>query len=209
MKTALIITGGEFSFFGETEYDFVYACDKGVEYAKKLEITPDIIIGDFDSYDENYSIVFPEAEVLRYPVEKDDTDTMLAIKSALDKGFDHIILTCALGKRMDHLISNLEAIHYIAAHGAKGEIVSQDDHLFTFCNYDKPLSVAKRDGFSLSLFSLTESCTGLCIEGAKYSVSDVTLKSSFPLGHGNSILEKEAVISLKSGILLVVESKLG
>lgn len=206
MKTALIITGGDFSVFEETEYDFVYACDKGVEYSKRLNITPDVILGDFDSYDEDFSKSFPEAKVLRFPVEKDDTDTMLAIKDALSRGYMHIIIVCGLGKRMDHLIANIESLHYIAAHGGVGEIISEKEHLMTFSDYEKPICIKEKPGYSLSLFSLTDSCKGLTISGAKYNTDGITLTNSFPLGHGNSILEKEAVISITEGILLIVES---
>ncbi len=206
MKTALIITGGEFSFFEKTEYDFVYACDKGVEYSKKLNICPDVILGDFDSYEDDFSKSFPDAEILRFPVEKDDTDTMLAIKDALSRGYTHIVIVCALGKRMDHLIANMESLHYIAAHGGVGEIISEKEHLMTFSDCEKPICIKKKAGYSLSLFSLTESCEGLCISGVKYNTNGITLTNSFPLGHGNSILEDKAVISISKGILLIVES---
>lgn len=209
MKTALIITGGEFfDYIPTPPADLIIACDKGCEYAKRLGLTPQLIIGDFDSLSTPAEDYFPEAEVMTYPVMKDDTDTMLAIKYALANGCDRLIITCGLGGRMDHLISNLQSLHYIAAHGATGELYGNGEHLQTLSASDGPLTLQEKAGYSLSLFSLTDKCEGLTITGAKYSVKDVTLTSHFPLGHGNSFVEKEVTISLRSGILLLVESLL-
>ncbi len=207
MKTALIITGGEFHEIDKIiSYDFVIACDKGVEYAMKLDIKPDVILGDFDSYTGEIDLGFKSTELIKYPVEKDDTDTMLAIKLAFERGYTHIIVACALGGRMDHLIANIQSLHYIASHGGVGEILSGNEHLRTLTAGEDALKVAFREGFSLSLFALTDKVEGLSIKGCKYNVENITIASSFPLGHGNSIVCDEAIVSIKSGVLLVVES---
>lgn len=214
MKTALIISGGDYSppVFS-IEYDYVIACDKGYEYARNLNISPDIVIGDFDSIDKD--IVFTsknDASVITYPVEKDDTDTMLAIKHALDKGYKNIIIICALGGRTDHLIANIQSMHYASLHGASCEIYSETEYLRTVSGpattYINPSLSDNVFTKYFSLFSLTDECTGITITDAKYEVVDITLKNSFPLGHGNSFIsnKKSAKIKIDSGTLIIIQT---
>lgn len=209
MKTALIISGGDFCHLPkETEYDYVIACDSGAEYALKLGITPDIIMGDFDSFKGDIHSRFKEIPIETFPVMKDDTDTMLAIKHALVKGYSHILITCALGGRMDHLLSNIQSLAYIAEKGGSGEIISESDHLRTVSANEGTITLSKHEGYSLSLYSLSDKCTGLTIKGALYNVEDIELTNTFPLGHGNSFVNDTVEITIKSGILLIAESKL-
>ena len=83
MNTCLIISGGEFAPLPlDLKYDYVIACDHGYDYAIRLGITPDLIIGDFDSCDTDVTSI-NEIPVETFPVAKDDTDTMLAVKCAI------------------------------------------------------------------------------------------------------------------------------
>lgn len=203
MKTALIITGGEFSppYF-LTEYDYVIACDKGYEYAQRLGIKPDIIIGDFDSIKKPVT----DIKTVTHPIEKDDTDTMLAIKHALNEGYDHIILICALGGRTDHALSNIQSMHYVASHGALCEAFTKSEHLQAVKG---PFSLDVMSTDYFSLFSLTDCCSGVTIKNAKYEAVNITLNSDFPLGHGNSIKKgkENAQITFDSGVMLIVSTK--
>lgn len=209
MKTALIITGGDFHELPDKiEYDYVIACDSGAEYANRLNVKPNVILGDFDSYADDVTKLYGQAEVLTFPVEKDDTDTMLAIKLAFERGYEHIIIVCALGKRMDHTIANIQSLNYIASHGGMGEIISATEHIRTLSAKEGCVLVSKNNKKSVSLFSLTDRCEGLTIKGAKYNVDNVTLTNDFPLGHGNSVVGDSASISIKSGVLLIIESQL-
>ncbi|MCQ2524298.1 MAG: thiamine diphosphokinase [Lachnospiraceae bacterium] len=207
MKKALIICGGEFSPISEDlKYDYVIACDSGANYAVKMGIIPDLIVGDFDSYEGDIYKDFPCVTIETHPVMKDDTDAMLAIKKALSMGYEHIILSCALGMRLDHTLSNIESLHYISAHGCIGEIVSENEHLRTLNSIEAQLSLHKREGCSLSLYALSDYVKGLSIEGAKYPLDKATITNSFPLCHGNSFVEDTVTISLEEGFLLIVES---
>lgn len=205
MKTALIISGGDYCSLPVHSYDICIACDKGYLYAERLGIRPDVILGDFDSVER------PSAQadipLLTYPKEKDDTDTMLAIRYALGQGCDHILILCALGKRLDHTLANIQSMAFAAAHGAACEIISEEEHLLTLTG-EGSMILPEKEGWSLSLFSLSDRCTGLSIFGAKYSVTDVIIESTFPIGCSNDWVGQNAEISLKSGILLIVESRL-
>ena len=97
--------------------DFVIAADAGYRTCRALGIVPDLLLGDFDSMDQPTDFAYVE----RVPVEKDDTDTMLAIKTALDKGCKEIYLYGGTGgKRLDHTLANLQSLLYLRRRGARG-----------------------------------------------------------------------------------------
>ena len=121
-----IISGGEYSPMDDIKAaEYIIACDRGYSYAKRSGIVPDLLLGDFDSYTGK----LPEgAAVERLPREKDDTDTMHAVRRALELGFTRISLYCALGGRLDHLLANLQ--HRLLAVGAValGQVHGREHH---------------------------------------------------------------------------------
>ncbi len=203
MKKCLIITGGEYSELpSPADFDLIIACDKGYEYAKRGNIVPDLIIGDFDSYEGELP---SDAAVMRLKPEKDDTDTMFAVKYALEKGYDDITLVCSLGKRFDHTFANIQSGIYAAVHGACFSIIENDTKMYFLTKGS--VICPKKDGHSLSLFSITDTCTGVSLSGAKYPLENAVLTSSFPLGVSNEWAENEARVSVNKGVLLVIISK--
>lgn len=217
MKTALIISGGEYSSLPENlKYDICIACDKGLSYAREYGIVPDVAIGDFDSLDcpginnrdtllNSASLNTAASKVLTYPIEKDDTDTMLAVKYAIEQGFDNVIIICALGKRLDHTIANVQTLAYATTHGVNAEIISDTERISILTT---SVLLPKISDTSLSLFALSDQVEGLTIKGAKYEVEDVVLTNSFPLGVSNTWKEDSVKISIKKGLLLIVQSSL-
>ena len=206
MKTCLIISGGDFSYLpSDTNYDYVIACDAGYSNAQKLGITPDLVMGDFDSYNGNSMTDFYDIPVLRFNVIKDDTDTMLAVKKALELGYGSIIIACALGGRLDHTFANIQCMSYATKHGARCKILTSNEELITLS--EGTINLPRKSGYSLSLFSLTDTCENVCIEGAKYTASDITLTNSFPLGVSNEWSDDIVNISVAHGILLIVMSR--
>lgn len=205
MNTCLIISGGEFAPLPlYLKYDYVIACDHGYDYAIRLGITPDLIIGDFDSCDTDVKSI-KGIPVETFPVAKDDTDTMLAVKRAISQGLSHIVLVCALGARFDHTMANIQSMAYAASHGCKCELYAGDEY---FCTLTKgSANFPAKENLSFSVFSLTDSCTGVSITGAEYECSDVTLSNTFPLGVSNKWKEDAITVSLTEGILLIVESR--
>ena len=204
MKNCLIISGGEFnSLPSDFEYDYCIACDHGFDHAKKLGIKPDLLIGDFDSL-ESIKDDFKDVPVQSFDTRKDDTDTMLAIKHALSLGYKHIVLTCALGKRFDHTIANIQSMAYACYEGAECELFSDTEYMCTLSKCEKLFTFKK--GYSFSLFSLTDECKGLSIKGSEYDCENITLTNKFPLGVSNKFKKETVSVSLKDGILLVVQS---
>lgn len=107
-KRCIIISGGERSeITGINEGDFIIACDRGYEYAVNAHIVPDLAVGDFDSFSGK---IEPGTVIREYPSEKDDTDTMIAVRYAVEHGFEEIAMFCALGGRLDHTYATFKRL---------------------------------------------------------------------------------------------------
>jgi thiamine pyrophosphokinase len=199
----LIVSGGDFSRPPEEilRAEYIIACDKGYEYAQRLSLAPDLIIGDFDSAPQP-----SDGRVERVPSEKDDTDTMLAARRALEGGWRDIAVCCAFGGRLDHTFANIQTGAFIASHGGRARLFGADTEAAVINGGS--IRLPRREGWSLSLFALSDRCEGVAISGAKYSGEGFELCPSFPLGVSNVWSAEAAEISVKSGLLLVLQSKL-
>ena len=202
----LIVSGGEFSPVKLNEkYDLVIACDKGYLYAKKLKIKPDIIVGDFDSSpipkfkDEKINII-------KVSSIKDDTDTSLAIKYALRNGYKNIDIICALGKRLDHTIANIQMLKYIAESNGTCSIFSKELEIKTLkigLNKIK-MKNRKAKNKTFSIFSLSDKSIIKYINGSKYDTKDIVLKNNFPLGVSNEFNKNEVSIYIEKGVVIAI-----
>ena len=210
----LIIAGGEYTHLPPewSEVPYVIACDRGYEYATRMGLDPDIIIGDFDSspYPSDSS-----APVIKLPVQKDDTDTMFAIKYAMEHGYKSIAICAALGGRFDHSFSNIQSAMWVVRHGGECTLAGADGTMISVFagGGDSPVSDSvhlfkKREDFSFSVFSLTESSTGVTIRGSGYDGEEFALTSDFPLGVSNHWEADFIEVSAVDGILMAVESPL-
>ena len=199
----IIISGGVFGPVPEKQPgDFIIACDRGYVYCERLGLTPDLFIGDFDSYS---GAVAPGVAVERLIPEKDDTDTGHAITYALSHGFRELVLVCALGGRLDHTLANLQNAANAAAQGASVTILDEKSEI-TFLTRGM-LRLKKRPGWGLSVFSLSDTSTGVCLRGVKYELENAALDNRFPLGVSNEFDAPEAEIAVEQGILLVMQTK--
>lgn len=200
MKRCLIIAGGEYAPIGQLrEDDFVIACDRGYEHASRENIVPDLLMGDFDSY----SGALPEGiAVERFKVEKDDTDTMLAIRKARELGCETVRICCGIGgERLDHLYANIQSLAFAVNAGMEAEM--EDERSYLRALRPGSYQIGERAGWSLSLFALSERCENVCISGSKYELSGGVLEYSFPLGVSNSF-RGDVSLSFDSGMMLMM-----
>ena len=203
-RNCMIISGGDFSPIpAPRPDDYVIACDRGYSYAVSCGIHPDLVVGDFDSYDGSIDSNVP---VNRFPPEKDDTDTILAVRRAAELGVESVSLYCALGGRMDHTVANLQALIFAQNLGMGSSIHSANTMIHTLKNGS--MRLPRRYGWTLSVFSAQDMCYGVNISGVKYPLHNATLSNSYPLGISNEWISPEAFISVEKGILLIVESEL-
>lgn len=199
----LIISGAPECYFpvSFTKADFVIACDAGYIHAQRADIVPDVIIGDFDSY---LGDLPGGVEIIRTKPEKDDTDTMMALKLAIRRGYRRIMLVGALGGRIDHMLANISLIAFAATKGADLQIV--DGHHQIFAVRDGKRRVPRSSWRNLSVFAFDTECTGVTLRGVKYLLEGAVLTNTFALGVSNEFTEDIAEISVESGILIVVLS---
>ena len=198
MKKCIIFCAAGFSGLLEPVGDaLVIAADGGLQHTQSLGITPDVILGDFDSLG-----YVPEGTNV-FPVEKDDTDAMLAVRHGLQAGCDCFLLYGSLdGKRLDHTVANFQTLQFLADHGAGGTLIGED-YLVTVLKNGSLSFPAEAEGI-LSVFCMGADAEGVDIEGFQYILKDGTLSAGFPLGVSNHFIGKEAKISVKNGSLLLL-----
>lgn len=176
---------------------FIVAADAGIKKLEKAGIKPDLIIGDFDSLGES-----PTGEnVMTFPVEKDDTDTMLALKEAIKRGFDTVYISGGLGGELDHTVANLQTLLYACENGVKAFLT---DGTTTATVISDSIAFGAENTGRCSVFAFGGDAHGVDIKGLKYEADRITLTSSFPLGVSNAFNGKKASVSVKDGYLLVI-----
>lgn len=204
MKTCMIIGSAPIqnnSVFQEFMIDetFVICADGGLDTAMVNNITPNLIIGDFDSA----KTVPPEnIETIRLPVAKDDTDTMAAIKTAFRRGFEDFVLLGTMGGRFDHTYANLSALQYIVSNGGKAVMAGDDSKIFLI--RDSRLILTKMSGCTVSVFPFGCPCCTVSYQGMLYPLTEKCLNANFPLGVSNRIINDNAEITVHSGDALVI-----
>ncbi|MCR5236653.1 MAG: thiamine diphosphokinase [Lachnospiraceae bacterium] len=199
-ENCLIISGGEFSELPDDipEPDHVIACDRGWKYARILGYTPDLIVGDFDS-----SEMPPEdMSICHLPVEKDDTDTMYAARIALKEGCRSAVICCAFGGRLDHTLANIQTGAYLASEGVETMLVGTGSRAVLLAGGETV--IPRKDGWSLSVLSLSDVSSGVTIKGTKYECEDIEMTGKYPLGVSNTWASGEARISVKEGMLMII-----
>lgn len=176
----------------------VIAADKGLDFLREQDIQPDLIVGDFDSLGR----VPQGGNVILHPVEKDDTDTMLAIKLGLERGCRTFVLYGCLGGRLDHTYANLQALSYLADHGAAGWLL-QDGAVVTLLR-NGALDFPGSCQGTLSVFCPDGRASGVCLSGLYYPLDGYCLTSSFPLGVSNRFTGQPSRVSVDGGSLLLM-----
>ena len=185
------------------ENAYILCADSGLHLAERLSLKPDLVLGDFDSLG-----AVPEAlPHLTVPVEKDDTDTMLAARTALQKGFRDIRIYGAFGGRLDHTVANLQTLEFLRKADADAVLIGTGNLAFLMQS-GETRRIPRREGWTLSLFAWSQQCTGVSAEGVYYPLKNGTLTRDFPLGVSNRITADEAEITCGSGTLLVICSRL-
>jgi len=191
-----------------TQKDCIIALDGGLVFCAEHDIVPDRIVGDFDSLPaEKQELLekYPQERIYRLPCEKDDTDTLAAIRMAVEMGYERFIIYGGLGGRLSHTIANIQSLLFLKEQGLYGELVGDGSRIFLI-KEEVVVLPAKKNGY-ISVFSYGEKTEGVSIRNLKYEVEDADLTGSFPIGVSNEFVGKEAVISVKKGTLLVVEEQ--
>lgn len=177
----------------------VICADSGLHHALAAGITPDIVVGDFDSCTAE---IPSGAECIRVSPIKDDTDTILAADTAIERGFTELRFFCAVGGRFDHTFANVQMLRYLREKGASGTLYGAAEKLYLLCGGESA-EIPKFSGF-VSVFALSDSAE-VSETGMKYPLSHHTLKSSFPLGVSNEVGGSAGRIEVHDGTALICE----
>ena len=208
MSRCVIVSAGELRDYARTreflhEGDFFVFCDGGLAHADGLGIKPDLVVGDFDSCDAGVLAKWQDScEIVQLPREKDDTDTLFAVKLALEKGFDDFLLLGAMGARFDHALGNVSILLYLQGLGKKALLV--DDYSVMQIAGSEPLLIEDSCSY-FSVLTVAGDVSGVNIKNAKYPLENASLSSDFQLGISNEVLPgKVAQVSVEHGRVLVV-----
>ncbi len=203
-RRCVVIGGAPIGKVGEAAVfiapdDFIVACDGGLYNAEALGAHPDLIVGDFDSH----PVPETEIETIRLPCEKDDTDTVFAVREAVRRGFSDFLLLGVTGGRLDHTLGNVYILYWLAERGLGGIIVDDTSELLVVGS--EPVEIEDRYAF-FSLLNLTGRAEGVTVTGAKYPLSDAVIDSNYQYGISNEPLPgKTAAVTVRTGRLLLIK----
>lgn len=185
--------------------DLIIAADGGAGHCLSMGIKPDVAIGDFDSLSPDHlnRLKKTDTEIIRHPVRKDCTDLQLALKLAVDRGTDEILVFGALGRRWDMTIANIfmPAASFLAQ--SQIRIIDGFQEIILLCAM-KPHIIHGRAGDILSLVPLSGNVLGITLAGLEYPLQDDTLKFGSTRGISNVLLNDTATIYFKQGQLLCI-----
>lgn len=176
----------------------VIAADSGLAHLERRGVQPDLIVGDFDSLGR-----VPEGgNVICHPVEKDDTDMLLAVRAGLERGCGTFLLWGGLGGRLDHTYANLQTLVFLAEHGGRGWLLGDGVAATAIRNGRLDFPPGRRG--NISVFCPDGEAKGVDLVGLYYPLRDAKLTSAFPLGVSNQFTGEASSVSVREGTLLVM-----
>ena len=207
-KRCVIVGGADINNYGYIrtllrEDDYVIFCDSGLKHMEQLQVKPGLIVGDFDSH-ENPNM---DVETIVLPREKDDTDTVYAVKEAVKRCFDDFLLIGVIGARLDHTLGNVSIMLYLDSLGKTARII--DDYSEMEIVSHAPAYIHDEHPF-FSLLNITGLAKGITITGAKYPLTDAEISCEYQYGISNEVLPgQKAAVSVKQGRLLLIRVRQG
>lgn len=212
----LIVTGGSIDdalvlgLLDENDYGTVIACDSGIEFFRRNDLLPDLILGDFDSARKD-TVEFFKAQthvcLEQFPSQKDWTDTELAVRRALERGPARIDLVGATGgSRIDHLLGNVQLLLLALGEGVQMFLLDANNRIRLLAQ-GMTLAKGEQYGDFVSLLPFGGTARGVTLRGMKYPLDHATLTPDITIGISNEIVDAEAEISFSEGMLLMIESR--
>lgn len=210
----IVVSNGDISNYSFYENifdgaDYIICADGGARHLMKMNIMPNVIIGDLDSIHEKDKLIFLESNVkfYKFPANKDATDTELAVDYAISQNPDEIILLGAIGSRMDHSIANVTLLKKILGHGINGRIINENNEICILNDkYNEIILLGEKHDY-LSLVPLCDRVEGITLEGLKYPLINATIILGSSLGVSNELDGNEAKVKIDKGVLLVIKAR--
>lgn len=206
----LVVTGGSkpnkeriLEFLKEDDY--IIGSDSGCNCLKEYNIIPNLILGDFDSVDEAVLDYFKgnNVEIMKYPSDKDYSDTHLAYSEGVKRGGNKFLIFGATGSRLDHTLGNIGLLLIGAKNNTEVTIIDNNNRIYI---KEKDFKIKGSFGETISFHALSDEVKGFTIKGAKYNIEDYTLNLLEPRAISNEFLDEDIEVSFKSGKVLVLHS---
>jgi len=207
-KVCVIVGAGDFDglkFKYNLDNTLFIAADGGYGYLELEDIIPDVWVGDADSINSEARIS-DKCRRIDLPVHKDDTDSLAAVKYGIAEGYDEFHIYGSLGGRLDHSISNIRMMSYLTSIGKVVYLFGPGQGICAVENGS--LSFSKKESGIVSVFSLTDVSEGVSIKGLEYELENASLNSIDSIGVSNAFNNKPSTISVVSGRLMVMLSRL-
>lgn len=221
--STLIVSGGRIDhdfallFLKTRSYQRVIAVDGGLSFCAKAGVIPTDIVGDFDTVDAGLLAEYErrgEAVIRKYMPEKDDTDSEIAVKLALEYGSTQIDLIGASGTRLDHTIGNIRLLGMLHREAQKAgqriaAAIYDENNRIRLVEGELVLEKGEAYGRYVSLLPFTQRAEGITLTGFRYPLKNHTMDmfEAPTLGISNEIVAEQGKITVKSGILLLIESR--
>ena len=186
--------------FCVNDSDLVLAADGGYVNLRKNSIKPDYVIGDFDSlFESPYGV-----KIIRLPKEKNDTDTLFAVKFGMEKGHKRFFIYGGIGGRLDHTIANIQTLAFIAERDGRGFLFGEGNIVTVIRNGSIEFSTQEKG--VISVFCSGSKAEGVYESGLKFPLNDATLTSDMPLGVSNEFIGVPSSVSVRNGVLIIMWS---
>lgn len=211
MKSGLIIASGKIEDLRILKeqihgHDYILCADGGIRYIYEINRKVDAIIGDLDSVDGQFPSFIEKNNIpiIKFPVEKDETDTELAIDHLVAHGCTHITLMGAIGTRMDHTLANILLLKRLAEKNVHGKIVNENNTIVLSNDYYK---LKRKENHYVSIIPITNCGAIVSLKGFYYTLTDNLIEYGSTLGISNRLIEEEGEIFIKNGEALIIESR--
>lgn len=199
MKCVIFAGGTDYGFTPDiSSDDLVIAADSGYRACNRRGITPHLAVGDWDSLGD----VDTNCRKVDLPVDKDDTDTLAAIRIGIERGFREFHICCGTGGRLDHTIANMQCLVFLSKQGKRGFLYDEVSVVTAVTDGEIMFPEVAKGG--VGVFAADGDAQGVTVKGLKYTLDDAVLTTDFPIGVSNSFVGQESVIAVKKGTLYVV-----
>ena len=204
MKRALVIAAAPEEEIGyirrlyeQWQPDLVLCADGGLQKANRLQIPCDVLMGDMDSGGGEGA-----REVVRFPAEKDYTDSQSCLREALARGCGQVVLAGATGGRLDHALANLQLLETARADGVEAILLDPDNRVT--CIGPGEYTLPRTDYFYFSLLPIDAVLRGVTIEGAKYPLCDAEARRGDSLTISNEWIEPTVRLRIREGLCWLI-----
>ncbi len=185
--------------------DCIIAANGGAVIALRLGLEPQMVIGDLDSLPSDVRTRLEErgCQFLEHPARKDETDTELAIRYAVEKGAQEIVLLGAIGGRLDHTLANILLLGMPELAGIRARITAGNTDTWLIRSGEE-LEMHGQPGDTITLLPLGQDAVGITTTGLEWALDDDTLSFGPARGVSNVMTAETAQVALREGLLLAL-----